>query len=117
MGKDGELRHGVGTVVDAELAVQALVQGDSRLGEQVARGDQKVNAMEVAIGAGPWLLGERFSMADTVLGGTLRFLLTFKMVEPREAFTSYVTRLEARPAFQRAIAKNEGVAAEHNLKR
>ena len=30
-------------------AVTALVQGDSRLGEQVARGDQKVNAMEVAI--------------------------------------------------------------------
>lgn len=32
-----------------KLAVQALVEGDSRLGEQVARGDVKVNAMEVAI--------------------------------------------------------------------
>jgi phosphate transport system protein len=32
-----------------KLAVQGLVEGDSRLGEQVARGDVKVNAMEVAI--------------------------------------------------------------------
>jgi phosphate transport system protein len=31
------------------LAVEALVQGDSRLGEQVANSDAKVNAMEVAI--------------------------------------------------------------------
>jgi glutathione S-transferase len=76
-----------------------------------------LDAMEVAIGAGPWLLGEKFSMADTILGGTLRFLLTFKMVEPRAAFTGYVARLEGRPAFQRAVARNEAVAAEHNLKR
>lgn len=32
-----------------KLAVQALVEGDSQLGEQVAHGDAKVNAMEVAI--------------------------------------------------------------------
>lgn len=76
-----------------------------------------LDALEVAIGQGPWLLGEKFSMADTVLGGTLRFLLTFKMVEPRAAFTSYVSRLEARPAFQRATTRNEAVAAEHDLKR
>jgi phosphate transport system protein len=41
----------MGGFVEEQLkqAVLALVQGDSRLGEQVARGDQKVNAMEVAI--------------------------------------------------------------------
>jgi len=32
-----------------KLAVEALVEGDSRMGDQVARGDVKVNAMEVAI--------------------------------------------------------------------
>ena len=32
-----------------ERAVQALIEGDSKLGEQVALGDHKVNQMEVAI--------------------------------------------------------------------
>ena len=32
-----------------EQAVQALIEGDSKLGEQVALGDHKVNQMEVAI--------------------------------------------------------------------
>jgi phosphate transport system protein len=41
----------MGGFVEEQLlqAVEALVQGDSRLGEQVARSDSKVNAMEVAI--------------------------------------------------------------------
>jgi phosphate transport system protein len=41
----------MGGLVEEQLkqAVEALVQGDSQLGEQVARGDAKVNAMEVAI--------------------------------------------------------------------
>ncbi len=76
-----------------------------------------LDATETLIGAGPWLLGERFTMADTILGGTLRFLLTFGMVEPRPAFKSYVERLDARPAYQRAAARNAAVAAEHGLKR
>jgi phosphate transport system protein len=41
----------MGGIVEEQLrqAVEALVQGDSRLGELVAHGDVKVNAMEVAI--------------------------------------------------------------------
>ena len=75
-----------------------------------------LDATEAAIGAGPWLLDERFTMADVILGGTLRFMLQFKMIEPRPAFTDYVQRLDARPAFQRSVARNAAVAAEHGLK-
>jgi phosphate transport system protein len=41
----------MGGLVEEQLkqAVSALVQGDSRLGEEVARADEKVNAMEVSI--------------------------------------------------------------------
>ncbi|MFT4628041.1 MAG: glutathione S-transferase [Myxococcota bacterium] len=69
--------------------------------------------LEAAIGDGPWLLGDRFTMADVVLGGTLRFMLQFKMIERRERFIAYAARLGARPASVRADAVNAGQLAEH----
>jgi glutathione S-transferase len=77
--------------------------------------DDMLVATEVAVSKGPFVLGERFSMADTILGGTLRYLMMFKMIEPRPVFAAYVERLEARPAFQRATARNAAVMAEHGL--
>ena len=76
--------------------------------------EEMLETLEAAIGDGPWLLGERFTMADVVLGGTVRFMLTFKMLEPRPAFTAYVDRLNARPASQRANAVNAEVLAAHS---
>lgn len=78
--------------------------------------EDMVATTEVALGKGPWLLGEQFSMADAILGGTLRYMLMFKMMESTPQFASYVERLEARPAFQRATARNQAVMAEHGLK-
>jgi glutathione S-transferase len=56
-------------------------------------------------------------MADVVFGGTLRYMLMFKMVEPRPAFTAYVERLNERPALQRSDARNAAVRKEHGLDR
>jgi glutathione S-transferase len=75
-----------------------------------------LDAIEGAVKKGPFLLGERFTMADAIFGGTVRFMLAFKMLEPREAFTAYAERLAARPALKRADAINAKVAAEHGLK-
>lgn len=69
-----------------------------------------LTALEQAIGAGPWILGERFTMVDTILGGTLRFMLRFNMVEARPSFVAYSARLDARPALQRAEARNRAAA-------
>ena len=77
--------------------------------------DAMLGAMETAVGTGDFLLGDAFSMADVIFGSTLRLLLQFKMVEPRAAFTSYIERLEKRPALQRADAKNAAIAAERGL--
>ncbi len=74
-----------------------------------------LTTMDSALGRGPWLLGERFTMADVIFGGTLRYMLRFKMLEPSPAFTAYVARLDERPAYQRATVKNAAVAAEHGL--
>jgi glutathione S-transferase len=68
-----------------------------------------------AIGAGPFLLGERFTMADIVFGNTVRWMLRAGMLEKRSAFTSYVERIDARPAWQRASTKNAAIRAEHGL--
>jgi glutathione S-transferase len=78
--------------------------------------DDMVTATKSAVARGPYLLGEQFSMADTILGGTLRYMLMFKMMDPNPVFTDYVARLQARPAFQRAIERNAAVMAEHDLK-
>ena len=72
--------------------------------------------IEKAIGGGPYLLGEQFTMADVVFGGNLRFMLRFGMLEKRAAFTDYVDRLMARPAAKRADEKNAQIMAEHGLK-
>lgn len=64
--------------------------------------ERVLETLEEALSAGPWLLGETFTMADAVLGGTLRYMLMFKMIEPREVFTAYVARLAERPALIRA---------------
>ena len=74
-------------------------------------------SMESAIGGRDFVLGDTFSMADVVFGGTLRYMLAFKMVEPRPAFTAYAERLTARPAWQRAEARNAAVREEHGLAR
>jgi glutathione S-transferase len=72
-------------------------------------------ATEGAIAKGPFLLGGDFSMADVVFGGLLRFLMQFKQVEPTPTFTAYVERLNARPAFQRAEARNQAMRKELGL--
>ena len=50
----------------------------------------------------PFLLGERFSAADVVFGGLLVWAETCGQLLGREPHTSYLARLKARPAFQRA---------------
>lgn len=68
--------------------------------------DAVLGAMESALSTGPFLLGADFSMADVIFGGTLRYMLMFKMVEPRAVFAAYAERLGERPALKRADAKN-----------
>jgi glutathione S-transferase len=96
----------------AKLAGWAAKEGSVGWGSH----DAMLVAMEQAITGRDFILGDTFSMADVIFGGTLRYMLTFKMIDPRPAFTAYVERLEQRPALQRSIARNAAVAAEHGLK-
>lgn len=59
---------------------------------------------------GPYLMGERFTAADVVVGSNIRWGLIFKLVPDRPEFLRYVARLEARPALQRTVALDEELA-------
>jgi len=78
--------------------------------------DEMVATMEKAVTGRDFLLGKEFSMADVVFGGTIRYMLKVKMIEPTPAIAAYADRLSARPALQRADAKNKAIADEHGLK-
>jgi glutathione S-transferase len=79
--------------------------------------DAMIKAMESALEGRDFVLGKEFSMADVVFGGTLRFMLTFKMLEPRPLFTAYAERLGQREALKRADEKHGALVKEHGLDR
>ncbi|WP_038218454.1 glutathione S-transferase family protein [Xenophilus azovorans] len=72
-------------------------------------------AAESAIAGRSFVLGDTFSMADQVFGGTLRFMMDFKQIEPTPVFKDYVDRLNGRPAYQRAEAKNKAMREQLGL--
>ena len=59
------------------------------------------------VAAGPWVLGEKFSAADVMIGSGLNFGVLFKAIEPTPAVEAYLARCRARPAFKRAMAIDE----------
>jgi glutathione S-transferase len=73
--------------------------------------DTVMNVVAQAIAKGPWLMGEQFTAADVIIGANLRFGMMFKMIPERKEFSDYAARIAARPAAQRAEAKDKGLAA------
>lgn len=79
--------------------------------------ERLLDTIERGVSPGPWLLGERFTMADVILGGTVRWMLQFGMLDKRDAFVAYAERLSARPAAKAADARNAQIAKERGLAR
>jgi len=62
-----------------------------------------IDVLDDALHKGPWILGEKFSAADIVIGSGLNFAVRlFKMIPSTTAFDNYIARCMERPAFQRA---------------
>ena len=77
--------------------------------------DAMLRSIDAALAPGPFLLGEQFTIADVVFGGTLRYMTMFKMLQPSPAVAAYIERLNARPALQRSDARNNEIAKAHGL--
>ncbi len=67
--------------------------------------------MAQAVAKGPYIMGEQFTAADVVIGSAVRWGTMFKLIPERAAFKPYAERLSARPALQRAEAKDKALAA------
>ncbi|MFN3625852.1 MAG: glutathione S-transferase family protein [Hyphomicrobium sp.] len=67
---------------------------------------------EAAAGAAPYLLGEKFSAADVVIGSSLRWGVQFKLLPELPEFVTYIERLRQRPALQRQLARDQEFAQQ-----
>jgi len=74
--------------------------------------DTTMNVIAKAVEKGPWLMGGQFTAADVVIGANIRWGMTFKMIPERKEFTDYAARIAARPAAQRAEAKDKELLAK-----
>jgi len=74
--------------------------------------DTVMNVVAQAVVKGPWLMGEQFTAADVIVGANIRWGMMFKMIPPRQEFLDYAARIAARPATQRAEAKDKDLAAK-----
>ena len=74
--------------------------------------DTVMNVVAQAVAKGPWLMGDQFTAADVIVGANIRWGMMFKMIPPRQEFIDYAARIAARPAAQRAEAKDKDLAAK-----
>jgi glutathione S-transferase len=72
--------------------------------------DTTMDVLAKAVTPGPFLMGDKFTAADVVIGSTLRWGTMFKMIPERKEFADYIARFADRPAAKRAQAKDEELA-------
>ena len=74
--------------------------------------DTTMNVLAKAVEKGPWLMGDQFTAADVIIGANIRWGTIFKLIPERNEFLDYSARIAARPAVQRAEAKDREFSAQ-----
>ena len=64
--------------------------------------ERVMDVMEQAVTGVDYVAGDRFTAADVYFGSQIAFGMQFGSMEERPAFVTYVDRITARPAYQRA---------------
>ncbi|WP_428408365.1 glutathione S-transferase family protein [Hyphococcus sp.] len=57
-----------------------------------------LKSIDVALSAGPYILGDKVSAADIVMGSLLNFATMFGAIEKKGKIADYIDRMTARPA-------------------
>ncbi|HYI42168.1 MAG TPA: glutathione S-transferase family protein [Sphingomicrobium sp.] len=91
--------------VEAAFTAKAMgweVPADKQAMAGFGKYDTAMNTLEQAVSRGGFLAGDRFTAADLFVGAMVNFMLTFKLLEPRPAFTDFAARMTDRDAYRRA---------------
>ncbi|MCO6185757.1 glutathione binding-like protein [Rhizobium sp. L1K21] len=74
--------------------------------------DLMLDTLEGALSNGPYILGERMSMADILWGVALNWTMMFGLVPERPAFSQLKERIMALPAVAKVQAEEEKLIAQ-----
>ena len=94
-------------VVDRSLQRAPAAMSTSPYGDF----DSMLKTLTDQLARGPWLLGDTFTAADVLWGTALNWTTQFKLVPELPVIRAYIDRVLARPAMQRAAAKDAAMAA------
>jgi glutathione S-transferase len=72
--------------------------------------DTTMDVLASALTPGPFLMGDRFTAADVVIGSNLWWGAMFRLIPERKEFVDYLARYANRPAARRAQARDEELA-------
>lgn len=96
-------------IVDRSLKREAAPPSTSPYGTW----DDVFNTITAQLAKGPYMLGERFTAVDVLWGGALHWTTMFHVVPETPEIRTYIDLVIARPAMQRAAAKDVEFAAQH----
>ena len=69
--------------------------------------DTMIETLAEGLRPGPWILGERFTAVDVMLGSGVHFMQVFNVLPENPVLREYLERCLERPAFQRAMGGEE----------
>jgi glutathione S-transferase len=75
--------------------------------------DLMLDTLEGALSNGPYILGDRMSLADIQWGVALNWTMMFGIVPQRPRFVEYRDRIAARPSFAKVWAEDAAMAEKH----
>ncbi len=69
--------------------------------------ESMIAAWEMALVGREWLIEDRFSAADVMVGSSAVFMKLFNMLPDSQVLTNYAERCLARPAYKKVLALDE----------
>jgi glutathione S-transferase len=95
----------IGIVIWLTLYRKDAASHPDLLRDAVGRAASGLEFLESHFGSGPWLLGEKFTAADIMMGFTLLAAQAVGVLDERfPVTTAYLHRLLERPALQKAVS-------------